>query len=96
MKVKLIAGVALGLATLLTAPAFAQSGRAVNQDGAAYDAYAQAYGPAAETIRHRAQQEAHPNWDVYNTNGRWVGRDPDPNVREMIGRDHDEQFGSGF
>jgi hypothetical protein len=97
MKVKVITGVVLAVAAALTSPAFAQPVRGpVNQYGAHYDAYAQEYGPAEETILHRRQHQAHPNWDVYNTNGRYVGRDPDPNVREMIARDRNEQFGSGF
>ena len=96
MKMKVITGIALGLATLLTSPAFAQARGPVNQYGAHYDAYAQAYGPEEETIRHRAQHQAHRSWDVYSTNGRFVGRDPDPNVRDMIARDRNEQFGSGF
>ena len=96
MKTKVITGVALALATVLASPAFAQSRGPVNQYGAHYDAFAQAYGPSAETVRNRRQPQAHRNWDVYNTNGRYVGRDPDPNVRDMIARDHNEQFGSGF
>ncbi len=96
MTTKVITGIALALATFVASPAFAQSGRSpVNQYGAPYDAYAQEYGPADETVRHQAQPEAHRNWDVYNTNGLLVGRDPDPNVRDMIARDHQEQ-GGGF
>jgi hypothetical protein len=96
MKMKVITGIALGLATLLTSPAFAQARGPVNQYGAHYDAYAQAYGPQEETILHRAERQPHRSWDVYNTSDRFVGRDPDPNVRDMIARDRGEQFGSGF
>jgi hypothetical protein len=96
MKMKVITGIALGLATLLTSPAFAQSRGPVNQYGAHYDAYAQAYGPDEETVLHRRQPEAHRSWDAYSTNNRYVGRDPDPNVRDMIARDRNEQFGTGF
>jgi hypothetical protein len=96
MKVKVIAGLALAVATVLTSPAFAQSGRAVNQYGAAYDAYAQAYGPWDQNVRRRQEHLGHRNWDVYDTNGVYVGRDPDPNVRDMIARDREEQLGTGF
>jgi hypothetical protein len=61
-----------------------------------HSTHAQAYGLSAETVRHRAQRSAHRNWDVYNTNSRYVGRDPDPNVRDMIARDRAEQGDSGF
>jgi hypothetical protein len=96
MKMKVITGIALGLATLLTSPAFAQARGPLNYNGAPYDAYAQAYGPQEETIVHRAERQPHRSWDVYNTNGLFVGRDPDPNVRDMIARDRSEQFDSGF
>jgi hypothetical protein len=72
------------------------SPRPLNQNDAPYDAYAKAYGPQEETIRHRAEHRPHRSCDVYSTNNRFVGRDPDPNVRDMIARDRSEQFGSGF
>jgi hypothetical protein len=88
MTIKVITGVALALATVLATPALAQSGR-VN----AYQSYGQAeYGrPDAANW-----QTTHRSWAVYNTNNRYVGADPDPNVRDMIARDRNEQIGSGF
>jgi hypothetical protein len=86
MSMKVIAGVALALATTLASPAFAQSGRA-HQWGA-YQAYGQAVPNAAYGFRSSR--------NVYNTNGRYVGSDPDPNVRDMIARDRNEQNGYGF
>ena len=91
MTMKVITGVALALATVMSSSAFAQTTRVTPWD--AYQAYGQAeYAPQANQPRHSPRR----SWDVYNTNGRYVGSDPDPNVREMIARDHQEQLGSGF
>jgi hypothetical protein len=88
MSIKVITGVALALATMLASPAFAQSARV-----SPYQAYGQAeYGP--RFVPNARQSFRSP--DVYNTNGRYVGADPDPNVRQMIERDRNEQFGTGF
>jgi hypothetical protein len=87
MTIKVITGVALALATVLASPAFAQSARV-----SPYQAYGQAgYGPPAFAYGPQFRDR-----NVYNTNGRYVGSDPDPNVRQMIARDRDEQFGTGF
>jgi hypothetical protein len=90
MKTKVITGVALALATVLASPAFAQPGL-VNQR----DAY-QAYAQSPNRVAPNAYRPSPRSWDVYNTNGRYVGTDPDPNVREMIARDHLEQFNGGY
>lgn len=88
MTMKIVSGIALALATVLASPAFAQSSRV-----SPYQAYGQAeYGPPAVANGWRSLRSR----DVYNTNGRYVGSDPDPNVRDMIARDRNEQFGSGF
>jgi hypothetical protein len=88
MTMKVITGVALALATVLASPAMAQSAR-VN----AYQAYGQAdYGRPDATN----WQTTPRSWNVYNTNNRFVGADPDPNVRDMIARDRNEQLGTGF
>jgi hypothetical protein len=88
MTTKVITGIALALATVLASPAMAQSGR-VNP----YQAYAQEeYGPPPVTN----WQPTYRSRAVYNTNNRFVGADPDPNVRDMIARDRNEQLGSGF
>lgn len=93
MTIKVFTGIALALATVLASPAFAQSAGVNPWD--AYDAYAQTeYGPRA--VANQLRHSPHRSWDVYNTNGRYVGSDPDPNVREMIGRDRVEQNGNGF
>jgi hypothetical protein len=90
MKTKVMTGIALALATVLASPAFAQTRVATPWD--AYHAYAQGeFGPRAAP-RH----SPHRSWDVYNTNGRYVGSDPDPNVREMIARDRNEQLNGGY
>jgi hypothetical protein len=92
---KTMTGIAIALATLLASPAFAQTGRADQWDR--YNAYAQqneAYGSQRATDG--ARHSPHRSWDVYNTNGRYVGSDPDPNVRDMIARDRAEQGDSGF
>lgn len=96
MKTKVITGVALALATVLASPAFAQSARAPQWNG--YYAYGQQtedYGrqqAATDGRRH----SPHPFWDVYNSYGRYVGSDPDPNVRDMIARDRLEQLNGGY
>jgi hypothetical protein len=93
MKTKVITGVALALATVLASPAFAQPLQAP------WDAY-YAYGQRTENYRPRQVDEwrhsPRRSWDVYNDNGRYVGSDPDPNVRDMIARDRVEQLGNGF
>ena len=92
MTMKVITGVAFAFATLLASPAFAQS---ANQWDA-YHAYAQSeFGPA-RGVTTGDRQSPHRSWDVYNTSGRYVGTDPDPNVRQMIQRDRAEQDFSGF
>jgi hypothetical protein len=86
MKTKVITGVALALATVLASPAFAQPAPVNHQ------AYAQSeFGPNRAAMKHSPRA-----WGVYNTYGRWVGSDPDPNVREMIARDRAEQFNGGY
>jgi hypothetical protein len=87
MSMKVIAGVALALATTLASPAFAQSGRVYQRD--AYQAYGQA-------VPNRPAYGLRSPRNVYNTSGRYVGTDPDPNVRDMIARDRNEQSGYGF
>jgi hypothetical protein len=87
MKTKVITGVALALATVLASPAFAQT-TLVNQP-----IYAQSeLGPHWVATQHSPRR----SWDVYNTNGRYVGSDPDPNVRQMIARDHVQQLNGGY
>ena len=95
MNTKVITGVALVSATVLASPAFAQSARVHHRD--AYQAYAQVgpYGPHWG-YSNRLRHPAHPSWDVYNTNGKYVGSDPDPNVRDMIARDHRQQLNGGY
>ena len=71
MTMKVITGVALALATVMSSSAFAQTTRVNPWD--AYQAYGQAeYAPQANQPRH----SPHRSWDVYNTNGRYVGSDP--------------------
>jgi hypothetical protein len=48
-------------------------------------AYEAAFGAHAATT-HR-QHSPNPAWDVYD-NGRYVGSDPDPNVRMQLQMDH--------
>lgn len=86
---KTMTGLALALATLLASPAYAQSNQGNWWD--AYHSYAQQYqeGPQRFSPEIR-RQSLHQSWDVYNTNGRYVGSDPDPNVRDMLARDRVE------
>jgi hypothetical protein len=91
MMKKAITGVALVVATVLASPAFAQGANRAD----AQHAYAQSeFGaPWAATSGKHAPRHS---WDVYNTNGRYVGSDPDPNVRGMIARDRAEQLNGGY
>jgi hypothetical protein len=104
MTIKAITGIAFA-ATLLASPAFAQAFqgntwdayrpfsqqdayRPFSQQYDAYHSYAQEY-PRAR--RHSPRR----SWDAYNTQGRYVGSDPDPNVRQMIQRDPENE-GQGW
>jgi hypothetical protein len=92
---KTMTGIAIALATLLASPAFAQTGHADQWGGYyAYGQQDQAYD--SQRVTDGRRHSPNPAWDVYNTNGRYVGSDPDPNVREMIARDHQEQLDNGF
>jgi hypothetical protein len=94
MKTKVITGVALALATVLASPAFAQSARAPQWDG--YYAYGQQDYGRQHAATNGPRHSPHRSWDVYNDNGRYVGSDPDPNVRDMIARDRVEQLNGGY
>jgi hypothetical protein len=96
MTTQTMMGIAIALATMLASPAFAQS--AIGQSGEpyftdnAYTAYGQEapiLSPAA-TVRRLPQNASNPAWDVYDGNGRYLGSDPDPAVREMLARDPNE------
>ncbi|HWC15880.1 MAG TPA: hypothetical protein VG498_02665, partial [Terriglobales bacterium] len=51
-----------------------------NSSGA-YGAYVRQTLPYA-----RREQWAHPNWDVYDDSGRYVGTDPAPFIRDQLAR----------
>ena len=84
---KLIAAVAL--ASVISSPAFAQH-RVVRHNGSdAYAAYSSS--PDGRPDLYRAPVRPHssnPAYDVYDTEGHYVGSDPDPRVREELQFDH--------
>jgi hypothetical protein len=47
-------------------------------------------GPYAGFIRR--PHSPNPQWDVYRLSGRYVGSDPDPNVRLMLRKDNWSQY----
>ncbi len=95
MLTKETTGIAFVLATLLASPAFAQSNQGSQWD--AYHSYAQEYQGAGpqRIIRNAPRHSPHRSRGVYNNNGRYVGSDPDPNVRDMIARDPEDE-GQGW
>ena len=96
MITKTMTGIAIALATLLASPAaFAQEG---HQDG--LPAFTQDHqdGLRSNAQQHRdvgPQNSPRRSWDVYNDQGDHVGTDPDPNVRDMIARDPEDE-GEGW
>jgi hypothetical protein len=88
---KTMTGIAFALATLLASPAFAQSNQGNWWD--AYNSFAQETPNRALRTPVRPERRILPrrSWDAYDTNGRYVGTDPDPNVRDMIARDPEDE-----
>jgi hypothetical protein len=88
---KTMTGIAFALAVLSASPASAQAFQgnwwdayhSFSQPDSAYDAY------ASYPVHRRHSPRR--SWDVYNTNGRYAGSDPDPNVRDMIARDPEDE-----
>jgi hypothetical protein len=99
MTTKAVAGITFALATMLASPAFAQSNQgnwwdayhSFDQQSDAYDSYAQQYEGPRRRVRGGRRHSPHRSWDVYNTQGRYEGSDPDPNVRDMIARDPEDE-----
>jgi hypothetical protein len=81
-------GAVVALAAILASPAFAgpaDSMRNSHNSAGAYGAYG-AY--ARQTVPYaRREHSAHPNWDVYDDRGHYVGTDPDPFIRDQLARD---------
>jgi hypothetical protein len=88
---KTITGIAFALATLSASPAFAAG------QGNWWDAYPWSARQSHDYSGPRGAFAADPrylprrSWDVYDTNGRYLGSDPDPNVRDMIARDPEDE-----
>jgi hypothetical protein len=73
--------VAITLTTVLASPAFAESANGHDP----YNAYAR------QTQTYSRQQarrpSAHRSSNVYGTDGRYIGSDPDPDVRNQLAHD---------
>jgi hypothetical protein len=91
-------GITFALAVMAVSPASAQAFQGnwwdgyrpyAQQDG--YRAYAQQHGRQRVIRRH----SPHRSWDAYSSRGHYVGSDPDPNVRDMIARDPEDE-GQGW
>ena len=88
---KTMTGIAFALAVLSASPASAQAFQgnwwdayhSFGHQNDAYNAYA-AYPEARRQAPRRA-------YNAHSTNGRYVGSDPDPNVRDMIARDPEDE-----
>jgi hypothetical protein len=85
MKVRIIA---VALAAMLATPALAQTTQKQPRTNDPF-AYArdQNGNPSDYQSRDRARPSANPRNDVYNTQGRYIGSDPDPLVRDQLRRD---------
>lgn len=94
MTTRTMTGVVLTAVTLLASPAFAQSHVTTQRD--AYRAYAQSRVAPPRVAPRVYRHAPPPSVDAYDTYGRYVGSDPDPNVRQMIQRDRAEQDGGGY
>jgi len=79
----------VALATLLTSPALSQSRSPYRSYGLyrAPSAYALSGPYGYYTYGRRPLIQG---WTVYDITGRYVGRDPDPNVRSQLARDPEQ------
>jgi len=90
MKKMLLTAVAL--AAMAATPALAQTASQRN-DQRAFDPYAyardsSAYGRANDyQLGVRRAYRNNQGYDVYDDRGQYVGSDPDPRVRDQLGRD---------
>jgi hypothetical protein len=85
MKI-LVATVAL--ATLLTSDALAQSRwQGAYRSYGLWRAPSLAYALQIRPVGYYSYRRVSRGWNVYDTSGNWVGRDPDPRVRAMIAHD---------
>jgi hypothetical protein len=79
---------AAALAVVISSPAFAQyGGQSVDQLPRQY----QSSQPTNRTTGGRHVMERHstnPAFDVYDTEGHYVGSDPDPLIRDELRRDY--------
>jgi hypothetical protein len=80
-------GVAIALAAVLASPAFAKDNTARRD---AYGAYAQQVQSGQQFRSGGRWHSANSRWDVYNTEGHYLGSDPDPRVRQMLANDPSE------
>ena len=74
--------VCVAMIAALAAPAFGKSKKPSAKPQAAAS-HVRAH-TVSGAIRARS---AHPEWDVYRTNGDYAGTDPDPRVRAMLRHD---------
>ncbi len=74
--------IALAIVTMATTPVFAQTSRSHAPKSQSAYASANAFAYAKSGVR--AVNRSH---DVFDTRGRFVGSDPDPNVRNMLAHD---------
>jgi hypothetical protein len=83
VSTKAMMGAAVALAAILASPAFAGPADSTrNNSHNSPGAYARQTVPYA-----RPERSEHPNWDVYDDRGHYVGTDPDPFIRDQLARD---------
>jgi opacity protein-like surface antigen len=84
---KLLAAVAL--AAVISTPALAQyGGQSVDQLPRTYQYGQPTNGTAQYGQRDVRRHSPNPAYDVYDTEGHYVGSDPDPRVRDELRLDH--------
>ena len=84
MSMKTMMVVAATLATVLASPALAQSANG----HVPYDLYsAQARHTQTYSRQQARRPSPHRSWNVYGTDGHYIGSDPDPDVRNQLEHD---------
>jgi len=80
---KLVAVVAF--AAVIATPALAQnSGRGADQGAYAYEYGRAAHASNQQDSRWTRRHSPNPSYDVYDTQGHYVGSDPDPRIRDEL------------
>ena len=78
----------LAVAVTLATPALSQTSQNNQRTNEPYSSQREnPYTRANENTRVREQHSTNPRNDVYSLRGEYVGSDPDPVIRDQLGRD---------